>query len=158
MYVDVAQIHYKENDHLSVRVESDVREVFHFEPPLKEGWFPLYMRRRLEKSRSLFRKYHDETRKRHPDCHENRYSALLAWWATPAGSNRSLRMKEYNAVRSARNQATGVGAVQNEVPVSLPSPANDEFISPGTRHQHDQARQSSGGHKPGRRKRNQIQQ
>ena len=95
-YVDLSEIHYNDNDPKFINVEHHVRNVFEVDPPLKGGWFPTYMRKKLEKSRPVYRKHFVETRKMHPMCPEKYHSALLAWWTSPAGSSRADIIREMN--------------------------------------------------------------
>lgn len=67
-YVDVVQIHYDDDNERFKLIEDAVRDVFEFEPPLKENWFPIYMRKKLEKNRSEFRKHWEDKGERHPKC------------------------------------------------------------------------------------------
>ena len=113
-FVDIAQIHYEDDDDRFVLVESLVRDQFDFDPPLKKNWFPDYMRKKLEKSRSVFRKHHDDTGGMHPECNKDKHSALVAWWKSPAGSSRSGRMKQMNANKSTRRLSLSYGGVQRE--------------------------------------------
>ncbi|KAG0574857.1 hypothetical protein KC19_VG297500 [Ceratodon purpureus] len=111
-YVNVAQIHFADNDHQFVKVEQLVREQFVFEPPLKERWFPIYMRKQTEKSRSMFRKHYEETGNKHPECPHERHPALMAWWASPEGISRSGRMRVMNAEKLAQRQSMKAGGEQ----------------------------------------------
>ena len=114
MYVDVAQIHYEDDDHQFLKVESIVRDSFQFEPPLREGWFPEYMRKRVEKSRSLFRKHFEEKGTKHPQCSKNSHYALLAWWASPQGSSKAQRMRDMNSKRAAECRALTMEGLQQD--------------------------------------------
>ena len=122
--MDPTQIHYEDNDHQFIKVEDIVRQAFEFDPPLREGWFPEYMRKRLEKNRSMFRKHYEERGERHPKCEENRFPALLAWWASPAGSNKAQRMREMNSSRAKQRIATQIGATESHRQVLLALPPN----------------------------------
>ncbi|KAG0574238.1 hypothetical protein KC19_VG246700 [Ceratodon purpureus] len=98
-FVDLTQIYYKDNDDRFVLVENLVRDEFDFEPPLKPGWFPDYMRKKMEKSRFLLRKHYKETGQMHHECFANKYSALLSWRLSLEGSNKSQRMREMNTAK-----------------------------------------------------------
>ena len=122
-FVDIAQIHYVDNDPKFALVEDIVRDEFEFDPPLKDGWFPTYMRKKMEKSRSIFRKHWEEKGTRHPDCEENKHSALTAWWTSPAGINSSGRMKTMNAEKKTKRLSLTYGGMQGATAVvsNLPS-------------------------------------
>ncbi|KAG0556471.1 hypothetical protein KC19_11G055900 [Ceratodon purpureus] len=113
IYLDVAQIHYNDNDDRFVLVENIVRSCFEFEPPIKETWFKEYMRKKLEKSRCEFRKHFEATGQMHPDCPPHKHLPLLAWWSSPLGSSRSSRMKEMNSSRVNERLANDVGVNPN---------------------------------------------
>ncbi|KAG0597321.1 hypothetical protein M758_UG328300 [Ceratodon purpureus] len=130
LYVNVAQIHYENNDHQFIKVENVVRQSFVFDPPLKENWFPDYMRKRLEKYRSMFRKHFEETGQRHPQCEENQHPALLAWWASPGGSNKSQRMRQMNASRAQQRVAMQTGGSQIHRLALMPLPHNGQDGGP----------------------------
>ena len=113
-YLDVTQIHYNNEDGRFKLVEEVVRGSFEFEPPLKKNWFPDYMRKKLEKNRSEYRKYHDEKQKRHPKLTEKEYATLVSWWNSPAGSSKSGRMKEMNTERATKRRALSLSGIQNQ--------------------------------------------
>ncbi|KAG0593613.1 hypothetical protein M758_UG003600 [Ceratodon purpureus] len=110
-FVDVAQIHYEDNDDRFLLVEELVRDEFEFEPPLKRGWFTTYMRKKLEKSRSLFRKHWEEKGERHPECKPEKHAALVSWWNSPIGSNSSNRMKGLNDEKKKKRLSLHLGGV-----------------------------------------------
>ena len=100
VYLDVAQVHYEDNDERFVLVESIVRSYFEFAPLLKPCWFPTYMRKKLEKNRFEFHKHFKATGQRHLACREDKHPALLAWWSSPAVMSKSHRLKELNAAQN----------------------------------------------------------
>ena len=119
-YLDIAQVHYDDNDEKLLTVESIVRSSFDFEPPLKKNWFPTYMKKKLEKTRSEYRKYFDTTGQMHPECQKHKHPALLAWWTSAAGSSRSGRMKEINNERTNQRLSLNAGGIQSR-PLGLPT-------------------------------------
>ncbi|KAG0573871.1 hypothetical protein KC19_VG217000 [Ceratodon purpureus] len=108
LYVDVAQIHYKDTDEKFLLVEQIVRSKFDFQPPLCRKWFSEFMRKHLERSRYDYRRHWDETGKIHPACPKDKHPALQAWWSSPSGSSRSHRMKEINEKRATERLAQSV--------------------------------------------------
>ena len=113
-YVDVAQIHYDDDDERFKVVEDAVRDVFEFEPPLKDNWFPIYMRKKLEKNRSEFRKYWEEKAERHPKCTPKKHAALLAWWNSPAGASKSTRISLMNTDRATKRRELSLRGIQSQ--------------------------------------------
>ncbi|KAG0593748.1 hypothetical protein M758_UG015800 [Ceratodon purpureus] len=112
MYVDPNQVHFDDDDDQFVKVEKIIRDEYDFDPPLREGWFTEYMRKRMEKDRSIFKKHYDEFGKRHPRCPENRHPALMAWWASPTGRCKVKRITEMNVKRAVERRQLGVGGEQ----------------------------------------------
>jgi hypothetical protein len=105
LYLNVAQIHYDDDDEKFVLIEKIVRKSFDFVPGLKSMWMVEYMKKKMEKSRSVFRKHFDETGQRHPACPVSKFPMLLAWWTSPNSHNRGQRMREFNATRAAERKA-----------------------------------------------------
>ena len=69
-FLNYAQISYDDNDERFKLVEELVREQFEFDPPVKDTWFREYMRKKMEKTRSEFRKHFEEKGDRHPSLHQ----------------------------------------------------------------------------------------
>jgi hypothetical protein len=113
LYVDIAQIHYEDDDWKFVVVEKAVRKCFEFDPPLKPGWFPDYMRKKLEKSRSVFQKHYDKTGRMHPDCPPKKHSTLLAWWSSLVGSSKSQSLREMNSSCAVQRRTNSIGRTQS---------------------------------------------
>lgn len=128
IYLDIAQIYYEDNDPRFQLIERYVCQQFVFEPALKKNWMVDYMRTRLEKTRGVYRKHFEETGSKHPECPDAKHPALVAWWASPEGSNRSSRIRVMNTARAQERQSLNLGGMQQRQ-MHLPRPTSQPLAS-----------------------------
>jgi hypothetical protein len=103
--LDLSIVNFNEHPSIYLNyINHDLSKQFVFNPPLKQNYVVEYLKVSISNSRYRWRSFWEKYGRKHPNCPEKRYPALVKYWETPEAEDESRRMRH---TRKHRREQTG---------------------------------------------------